>query len=86
MTEAVAVAAPAVAVGGVIIGMCALVVTRDLGAALPITLDFLMAAGLLRLATTQTWQAIATAAAILLIRKVVSLGLTVTMRAGGHLV
>ncbi len=45
--------------------------TRELGQALPVLLEFLLAAGLLRLAHDATWRALATAAAIVGLRRLV---------------
>ena len=45
--------------------------TWQLRQALPVLLELLMAAGLLRLAHDATWRAIATAAAVVVLRKVV---------------
>lgn len=75
MSGAVAATASMIAVAGVLVGACLLAVTRDLRTALPVTLDLLMAAGLLRLTAAGTWQAIATAAAIVAVRKLVVLEL-----------
>jgi len=45
--------------------------TRSLRQALPVLLEFLMAAGLLRLSSAATWRALATAAVIVVLRKLV---------------
>ncbi len=62
----------AVGAAAVVVGAVALAATRDLRAALPLMLDLLLAAGLLRLAASSTWTAIVTAAGLVLIRKVVT--------------
>jgi hypothetical protein len=57
--------------------LCAGVVlarSRDVRQALPVLLEFLLAAGLLRLAHGATYQALATTALIVVIRKLVSFG------------
>ena len=51
---------------GVVLGR-----TRQLGQALPVLLELLMAAGLLRLTSDATWRALATAAAIVGVRTLV---------------
>ncbi|WP_448620184.1 hypothetical protein [Geodermatophilus sp. URMC 65] len=61
-------------------GLVALVATRRPAAALPVLLDLLVAAGLLRLVGEPSWQALATAAAILVVRRLIGFGL----RTGGH--
>jgi hypothetical protein len=47
-------------------------------AAVPVLLDLLLAAGLLNLAGATSWTSIGTAAVIIVIRKIVSYGLTST--------
>lgn len=59
----------------VVAGLVALVVTREIGAALAVLLDMLLAAGLLRLSHAPTPGALATAASIILVRKLVGIGL-----------
>lgn len=59
----------------------ALLVTRRVGVALPVLLDLLLAAGLMRLSATATWQAIGSAAAIVVIRKLATLGIAAARRA-----
>lgn len=61
-------------------GLVALVATGRPAAALPVFLDLLTAAGLLRLVGEPGWPALATAAAILVLRRLIGLGL----RAGGR--
>ena len=61
-------------------GLVALVTTRRPGAALPVFLDLLVAAGLLRLVGEPTWQALTTAATIILLRRLIGFGL----RTGGR--
>ena len=55
------------------VGCAALVLvrTRELGQAVPVLLEFLLAAGLLRLTSDATWRAIATAALVVALRKLV---------------
>ena len=56
-------------------GLVALAATRRPAAALPVLLDLLLAAGLLRLVGRPGWQALATAAAIVLLRRLIGFGL-----------
>lgn len=48
--------------------------TRQLGAAAPVLLDLLLASGLLRLAAGGSWRALATAAAIVAVRRLAGSG------------
>ena len=61
-------------------GLVALAATRRPAAALPVFLDLLVAAGLLRLVGEPSWQALATAASIILLRRLIGFGL----RTGGR--
>ncbi|MDP9429734.1 MAG: DUF1622 domain-containing protein [Actinomycetota bacterium] len=61
-------------------GLVALLATRRPAVALPVFLDLLVAAGLLRLVGEPSWQALATAAAIVLLRRLIGFGL----RTGGR--
>ena len=74
-TLALLVTAAALAAGLVVLGA-----TRRPAAALPVLLDLLVAAGLLRLVGEPSWQALATAAAILVLRRLIGFGL----RTGGR--
>lgn len=76
-------AATACTVLGLIAAACALLRTRQVPLALGVLLDFLLAAGLLRLSHDTTARALATAATIVLVRKIVAFGLTVR-RADGR--
>jgi hypothetical protein len=69
-----------VTVAALVAGLLALVATRRPAAALPVLLDLLTAAGLLRLVGEPSWPALATAAAILVLRRLIGLGL----RTGGR--
>lgn len=75
---AVDAAALMVTGGAVLAGLVALAVTREVRAALPVLLDMLLAAGLLRLSHAPTPGALAVAASIILVRRVVSTGLAAT--------
>ncbi|MGY1696926.1 MULTISPECIES: DUF1622 domain-containing protein [unclassified Geodermatophilus] len=61
-------------------GAVTLASTRRPALALGVFLDLLLAAGLLRLAAEPTWTSLGTAAAVVLLRRVVGAGL----RAGGR--
>ena len=56
---------------GLVSAAAVLARTRSLGQALPVLLEFLMAAGLIRLTSAAPWRAIATAAVIVVLRKLV---------------
>ena len=71
MSDLVAAAALLCTVLGVVCAVAVLARTRSLAQALPVLLEFLLAAGLLRLSQDQTWRAIATAAAVVGLRKLV---------------
>lgn len=64
-----------VATLGLALGGLVLALTRRIKPALGVLLDFLLAAGLLRLSLAGTWTAIASAGMLVVIRKVVVLGL-----------
>lgn len=64
-------AAYAVTAAGVIAGAVG-ALTGRLRPALPLTLDLWTAAGLLRLTADRSWSAVATAAALVLVRRVVA--------------
>jgi len=72
---AVAIAAYGVTGAALLCGAGVLVASRSVRAALPVLLDLLLAAGLLRLGSADTWTAIGTAAAIVALRKLVVTGL-----------
>ena len=60
---------------GLACGCLVLARRRDVRAALGVLLEFLLAAGLLRLSDSPTYRSLATAAVIIVIRKLVTLGL-----------
>lgn len=70
MTGLVAAVVPVVGALAVLLGGCVLVSTRRVSAALPVLLDLLLVAGLLRLSATRDWAAIASAALVVLVRQV----------------
>jgi hypothetical protein len=65
----------ALAVAGVLAGVAAFAATGVLRPALALTLDLLLAAGLLRLIVVETWIGIASVAAVVLIRKLAAAGI-----------
>jgi hypothetical protein len=54
--------------------------TRSLRQALPVLLDLLTAAGLLRLAATPSWTTLGVTAVVIVLRRLVSVGLRTAMR------
>lgn len=62
-----------------------LVRSRDVRQALPVLLEFLLAAGLLRLVHGATYQGLATTALIVVIRKLVSFGFSSDRQPVGHI-
>ena len=81
MTGVVDALAPVVVAAALVVSGLSLLVTRRIGTALPVLLDLLLAAGLLRLSATASWQAVGSAAAIVLVRKLATLGISATRRA-----
>ena len=67
--------ATALTAAGLVAGFLALAVTRRPGLALTVFLDFLLAAGLLRLADDPTWRQLATAAVVVALRRLLGVGL-----------
>lgn len=59
----------------VVLGALTLASTRHLRTALAVTLELLLAAGLLRLATAEAWSAIGAAAGLVAVRMVAATGL-----------
>ncbi len=72
----VTAAGSGIAAVAVLCGAAVLLATRLVRVALPVLLDLLLAAGLLRLALADSWTAIGTAAAVVALRKVAVAGLT----------
>lgn len=75
LASLVAVVFPLVVAGALLIGALALARTKRTSTALGVVLDLFLVVGLLRLSATASWQAILTAASIVVIRKLVTLGL-----------
>lgn len=80
LTAAAGVAAQAVTAAALVAGALTLAATSRPALALSVALDLLLAAGLLRLVGTPSWPAVATAAAIVALRRLIGFGL----RLGGR--
>lgn len=76
MTALAAVLVPLVVTGALVTSALTFVVTRQFGTALPVLLDLLLAAGLIRLSATASWAAIGSAAVVVILRRVLTLGLS----------
>src|SRR5918912_785974 len=81
LSALVAALVPVVVAAALAVSALTLLSTRRIATALPVLLDLLLAAGLLRLSATASWQAIASAAAIVVIRKLATLGIGAARRA-----
>ncbi len=75
LEELTGLAALTVAAGALVAGALVLVRTRRPAVALPVLLELLLAAGLLRLAGEPSWGTITTVAAIVLLRRLIGVGL-----------
>ena len=75
LEQVVAQAAALVTLGAVVSAVATAAATRSPTAAVRTLLDLLMAAGLLRLAVGEGWEPVVTAAAIIAVRKLVTLGI-----------
>ncbi|MDP9862642.1 MULTISPECIES: hypothetical protein [Streptosporangium] len=80
MAELVRAAATLVAALGLVAAVAVLLSGGGPRGAMAVLLDFLVAAGLLRLSLAQTWTAIAVAALTIAIRKVVVAGFSLSVR------
>lgn len=74
MNAAIEAAALLITAVGVVVFLTAYATTRTIRVALPLLLDFLMAAGLMRLAGDLSWSSILLAVAIIAVRKVAAFG------------
>ncbi|SCK10056.1 hypothetical protein H181DRAFT_00524 [Streptomyces sp. WMMB 714] len=74
MATAIEAAALLVTAAGVVSFLTAYAATRRIRTALPLLLDFLMAAGLMRLAGDLSWGGILLTVAIIAVRKVAAYG------------
>ncbi|MFE7936307.1 hypothetical protein ACFU46_02880 [Streptomyces griseoincarnatus] len=68
---------------GLLSAVVAYRMVRDVGSALAVLLDFLVAAGLVRLAGGLSWDGILLAAAVVAVRKLISAGLATARRTAG---
>jgi Na+-transporting NADH:ubiquinone oxidoreductase subunit NqrB len=86
LAAALATAAPLlVTAAAIVLAAATWAVTRRANPALPVLLDLLMTAGLLRLTVEQDWRAIAGAAAVVVVRKLVVAGIGRGRTAHGRL-
>lgn len=76
MNAAIEAAALLITAVGVLSFLVAYAATRTIRVALPLLLDFLMAAGLIRLAADLSWGSILLTVAIIAVRKVAAFGVT----------
>ncbi|MEU3254876.1 hypothetical protein [Streptomyces sp. NPDC006997] len=74
MTGLLTAAALLVTGAGLAVAVAVYATTRRIGHALPVLLDFLTAAGLIRLAGDVSWDSILAAAAVIAVRKVATFG------------
>lgn len=82
MTGALLLAAALTVLLGVLAGAVVLVTARRPALALGLLTDFLLAAGLLRLAVARDWSAVAAAAGIVLVRHLVMAGVRAGTESG----
>ena len=75
LEELTRLAAVAVGAGALVAGALVLVGTRRPSVALPVLLELLLAAGLLRLAGDPSWDTIAAVAGVVLLRRLIGAGL-----------
>jgi hypothetical protein len=81
VTAVVDAAALIVVAAAILAGALALGGTRSVRQALPVLLDLLTAAGLLRLSVTPTWSALAVTAVVVALRRLTTAGLRRTAQA-----
>jgi hypothetical protein len=74
LDAAVGVAASLITAAALVVAVLVWLATRRWSPTVPVLLELLLAAGLLRLSVTAEWRVIATAAAIVAIRTLVKLG------------
>jgi hypothetical protein len=77
LTATAGVLAVVVTAAALVCGVLALAATRSLSTALPVFLDLLLAAGLFRLIGSPGWQVLATAAALVALRRLIGTGLRI---------
>ena len=84
LSEVTAWASVSIGAAALVAGAVAFLSTGRPGLALSVLLDLLMAAGLLRLAGDPGWQALATVAAIVVLRRLIRTGLRAGAWAAPH--
>jgi len=75
LSSVVPALAPVVVLAAVVVAVLVLLSTRDPWTALPVLMDLLLAAGLLRLTAAEGWEEIGAAGAVVLLRQVLRRGL-----------
>jgi Protein of unknown function (DUF1622) len=75
VTAAIGAAGLATIAAAILAGALVLLRTRSLGQALPVLLDLLIAAGLLRLAAVPTWSGLAVTAIVIGLRRLITAGI-----------
>jgi hypothetical protein len=80
MSTATAPLAQTIGMAAVVLGIAVFLATRHVRSALGVLLDLLLAAGLLRLGADQSWSAIASAAALVVVRKIAMSGVATASR------
>ncbi|ELS50871.1 DUF1622 domain-containing protein [Streptomyces viridochromogenes] len=83
MSEWLDAAALLITAAGLVSAMAAYGRVRDAGSAMAVLLDFLVAAGLIRLAGDISWDGILLAAAVIAVRKLISVGLATARHTTG---
>ncbi|MEZ3183218.1 DUF1622 domain-containing protein [Streptomyces pimonensis] len=76
-------AAVLITAGGVVSAVAAYRMAGSVGSAVAVLVDFLVAAGLIRLAADLSWDGIWVTAAVIALRKLISAGLAAPRRGGG---
>lgn len=67
--------APAIAATGLLLAIAVVLTTRSLGTAVQVLLDLLLAAGLLRFSGAASWEALGSAAVLVLVRHLAGRGI-----------
>ncbi|GAB2899359.1 hypothetical protein GCM10027074_77550 [Streptomyces deserti] len=80
MTDLLTAGALLVTAAGVLSAITAYAISRRISQALPVLLDFLTGAGLIRLAADISWNSIMVAAAVITVRKIAAIGVAAAPR------
>ncbi|MEU0119782.1 hypothetical protein ABZ137_40540 [Streptomyces bobili] len=83
MSQWLDAAAVLVTAAGIVSAAAAYLMVRSVGSAVAVLLDFVLAAGLLRLAGDLSWGSVLMAAAVVAVRKVISVGLAIARHSVG---